>query len=520
MAGEIEISKRLVLINSVSSLAARLINVGVLVWLNQYLLREISPEEYALYPVVMSVIIFVPLATSILTSGVARYCVEAKAQSDNERVTAIVSTIMPLLLSVSLLLLVLGAIFAWKIDSVLKIPTDRLFDAQLMMGLLVASLVVRLPLVPLSAGFFITQKMVLANMIRVGSEFLRIAVLFALLFGLSTRVIWVVVAAVTADCLRGAVTQFISRRLVPELRFRIRTIRWELARELVSFGAWRFLSQLADRLRSHADVLILNQLATPVDVTSYHVGSLPRRQLGDTIAQGSMSMVPPLTALHAQQKIGALRHAYLRGGRLALWLALAVAVPAMVFCREIMHLYLDGKYPAAATVMVLLLAAFPIGYGHFMLPRMVTATASVKAFALRTIVAQSCNIGLTLYLVGALGMGAVGSALSTLVVTAFLNPILMWPLGMRLAQIRFPVWMRRTMLPGLLPGVVTLGVCLLLQRWWGAASWGDLGICVALSLITYGLVTMVVLPAEDRADLSRVIAALRSKLKIRPDRVA
>ncbi len=511
MTGEIEISKRLVLINSVSSLAARLINVGVLVWLNQYLLREISPEEYALYPVVMSVIIFVPLATSVLTSGVARYCVEAKAQSDNDRVTAIVSTIMPLLLAISSLLLVLGAIFTWQIDAVLKIPSDRLFDAQLMMGLLVVSLVVRLPLIPLSAGFFVTQKMVLANLIRVASEFFRIAVLFALLFGVSTRVIWVVVAAVAADCLRGAVTQYWSRKLVPELRFRIRAIRWELARELISFGAWRFLSQLAERLRSHADVLILNQLATPVDVASYHVGSLPRRQLGDTIAQSSMAMVPPLTALHAQQKIGALRHAYLRGGRLALWLAMLVAVPAMVFCREIVHLYLDGKYPAAATVMVLLLAAFPIGYGHFMLPRMVTATASVKAFALRTIVAQTCNIGLTLYLVGALEMGAAGSALSTLLVTVILNPILIWPLGMRIAQVTFGVWMRRTMLPGLVPSIVAVAVCFLMQHWWGAQTWFDLGVCVAVSMMVYSLVVLVVLPAEDRKDMSRLLDIVRKR---------
>lgn len=488
MTGEIEISKRLVLINSVSSLAARLINVGVLVWLNQYLLSEISPEEYALYPVVMSVIIFVPLATSVLTSGVARYCVEAKAQSDNERVTAIVSTIMPLLLAVSSLLLILGAIFTWQIDAVLKIPADRLMDAQLMMGLLVVSLVVRLPLIPLSAGFFITQKMVLANMIRVASEFFRIAVLFALLFGVSTRVIWVVVAAVAADCLRGAVTQYWSRKLVPELRFRVRAIRWKLARELVSFGAWRFLSQLAERLRSHADVLILNQLATPVDVASYHVGSLPRRQIGDTVTQGAMSLVAPMTAMHASQNTGALRNVYLRGGRIALWLSLLIAVPGIIFSREIIALYLRDRYPQAGVVMALLLAAFVVGYGHMMLPRLITATANVKAFALRTIVIQICNLALTLYLVGGLKMGAVGSALSTLMTTSILQPLIVWPLAFRIADLSLGIWLKKTFWPGLLPALIG-GIA-----WLGAGyvvpvtGWIKLGVVFGIGASVYLLV--------------------------------
>lgn len=513
MAGDIEISKRIILANSVSSILARALNVGVLVWLQQYLLDRISAEEYSLYPVVVSVMVFVPLATMILTSGIARYAVEAKAVGDRARVTHIVSTMTPLLFGASLGILIVGALFVWKIDAVLTISAHRVRDAQVMMGLLVVSTAVQLPLVPFTSGFFITQRLVLANFIRVGSDFLRMAILFTLLFGVSTRVVWVVVAAVIADSLRGVVMMRVSLRLVPELRFSIHAIRWELAREIVSFGSWRFLSQLAERLRGSADVLILNKLGTPADVTAFHIGSLPQRQLSDMMAQASMSLVPPMTAMHARGNKADLRNIYLRGGRIALWMSLIFAMPAMVYHREIMFLYLEGKYEDAGVVLLLLLAAFPIGYGHLMLPRLVTATANIRPFAIRTLFTQVINVALTLLLVGYFKLGAVGSALGTLIVSATLVPLLSWSLGFELADLKISQWARHSLWPGLVPSFAGLVVWMGIQRVLAPDTWTSLGLACVAGMLVYGwTLFLFAMSKADRSDLAKVMAAIKLRM--------
>ena len=58
METKVVISKKLVLVNAFSGVAARVINIGILLWLYQYLLKKISVEEYSLYPVLMSSIVF------------------------------------------------------------------------------------------------------------------------------------------------------------------------------------------------------------------------------------------------------------------------------------------------------------------------------------------------------------------------------------------------------------------------------------------------------------------------------
>jgi hypothetical protein len=139
MANRVEISKRLIFINSLAGIALDVANLGVLVWLYRHLLHRISQEEFALYPVVASVTAFLPLLTVVLSSGLGRYTLVAYAKGDERRVTQIVSTMFPLHLALGVLVLVTGGIFAWHIDQVLTIPPARVADARLMMLLTVLS---------------------------------------------------------------------------------------------------------------------------------------------------------------------------------------------------------------------------------------------------------------------------------------------------------------------------------------------------------------------------------------------
>ena len=271
------------MINSASSLATRMLSISVLVWLQQYLLKRIEPAEYALLPVLYSVMMFAPLITTILTSGLGRYIVEAYARHDDERVTQITSTMFPILCGAGLLFLAAGWTLAWHIGSVLDIEPEYLWDARVMMALLMFSAAIRLPVAPFGTGLFVRQKFVLQNLIQVGAEVFRLSLLFILLLGVSTRVLWVITAAVSAGMIGLIVRTTISRRLVPTLRFRPSHIHWPIARELTSFGGWSFVAQVASTIRTGADALILNKLATPLDVSCFHLGSLPMKHLQKTV---------------------------------------------------------------------------------------------------------------------------------------------------------------------------------------------------------------------------------------------
>jgi O-antigen/teichoic acid export membrane protein len=505
MTSRVEISKRLVFINSVSSAVAKILNVFVLAWLQQYLLTRISAEEYSLYPVLTSIMLFAPALTLILTSGLGRYVVAAYSNADEHRVTQIVSTMFPLLLGSGVIILAVGWILSWRVDWVFNVPPDRLWDARLMMALMVFSLAIRLPLAPFGVGLYVRQKFILENLIGVGAEFFRIGLLFILLFGVSTRVKWVVVATVSSYLLRLTIRQVLSRRLVPSLRFRIDAIQWSAAKELTSFGWWNFLSTFADTIRNAAAPIILNRMGTAVDVNCVYLGSLPHNHIREASYLMSGPLQPALTAMHTVGSKDRLKNAYLRGGRYALWAAMFVATPLMLFRNELFALYIGEPYMKSAVVMLLMLASFPLVYGNGMLPTLAYVTGQIKSWSIRGTAMHMTNLVLMLYFVGALKMGAVGAALATLLVGTIGEALLMLPLGLRMAELSRLRWIRETMIPGLLPALVTAGLWAVSKRFYTPTTWVSLGSCTAFGLACYVAVLFAFCLSEDeRRDVRRL----------------
>lgn len=509
MSDRVPISKRLVLINSVSSVLSRLISASILIWMYQYLLRRIDPAEYALLPIVMSIVNMLPLITIALTSGISRYIVEAYAKGDNWRVTQIVSTMTPLLVGTAAVITAGGVVLAFNVEHVLSIESEFLFDARLMLILMITAFAVEFAITPFQVGMYVRQRFVALDLVDLGTQLLKLTLLLSLLLGLGPRVLWVSIAACVAQLTNQAIRCVISVRLVPEAHFTPRAIHWPLTRSLLSFGGWSFIGQTADTLRNSTDPIVLNLLATPVDVNCFHIGSVAVRQLSILTRRALRPIQPVMTAMFATGAKDRLANTYLRGCRYGLWVTLLASVPLMIFSQPLIVLYAGSQYAEAAVVLTLLLAAGSIAHANnIMLIRLAKANAQIRSITLVAIVFQVSNLGLTLVLVGLLKMGATGSALATFLVTLLGHPLLL-PMAMRMTGMRLKRWFREGLGPGLLPAAIASVPWLLLRLFRTQATWHELGLCVSVGSAVY-VVTLLgfALNRDERQEARRLISAV------------
>ena len=112
MTEHVEISKRIVLINSVSAVVQKVGSVCVLIWLQQHLVRNVDTDEYALYAIVQSLMLFLPLLMLVMASSLGRFVVESSARGDAERANQVVSTAFPMCLAMAAVILAVGAALA------------------------------------------------------------------------------------------------------------------------------------------------------------------------------------------------------------------------------------------------------------------------------------------------------------------------------------------------------------------------------------------------------------------------
>lgn len=504
----IQVSKRLLLINSGSTVVRRVLSVAVLFWMHQHLIRRIPTEEYVLLPVLMSVIALTPLISSALAMGLGRYLTEAHAAGDDRRVTEITSTMTPLLASLAVLMLGGAAAFACKIDAILDIAPSQVENAQLMLILLVIGAALRVAFGPFVLGFFVRQRFVQRDMIGFAAELLRIGLLVYLLGFHGPRVLWVVVASLAAGILELAITFVLSRRLLPALRFERGAMRRDVLRPVLSFGGWHVVGQASTLLREMADPLLLNKLATAGDVVTFNLGTQVERNLRRTVQSAHAVAQPAATVLATTEQEQRLRRTWFRMSRYSLWVMLGMATPFVVFRTEFFQLYLREAFErnqAAPIVLALLMTRFLVIFAESGVGMVGMARARMRSVAGRSFLLELSNLAFALVLVGALGLGSKGSALATCCVAFVGHPLLIWRLGLNLTGARFGEWLRVSILPGLLPMLGAAPVWVAMQHYARPASWLELGQCAFAGWGAYLLVLLLTLRPEDRKDYETIV---------------
>ncbi len=500
----IEISKRLIAVNSASSAISLIVNVSILLWLQQYLLKHIPPEEYSLIPVILSIMAFAPLLSTVLTGGMARYMTVAYARGDEEEVTRICSSMFPLLLMAGVFLFLLGLILAWNIDSFLVIDPKYRFDAQIMLILMVFSTSLRLPITAFNSGFMVRQKLVWSDLIDIGCQFLRVGLLLILLFEVSTRALWVTVALVVSELVGMSITTPISMRLVPAQRFRFDMFKAALAKEITKFGGWWLLGSLSSVLKRAMDPLILNRFATAVDVTIYYIADMGPRLLLQVLTPISRPFFPILGAMYATEDFIKLRNTYTRTARYHTWVVMMIAVPAIIFSTQVMHLYLDGKYDEAGGVMAILLVVSILSAMNALGTAVALAAGDMKGLSLRGLVVQLINLMLTVLFVIYLQKGAYGSAYATLAAFILVEITLKWPFCWRIAHTRFEDWFKEVFQPTIYTAIPSVIFCLFCLKLNPPDTWFMLITFSAISAILYIVTIMMIgIRQQDKIDIHK-----------------
>lgn len=515
MSGRIVVSKKLLVINSASSIATRLISVVVLIWVQQYLLKRISVEEYSLLPIVYSIMIFVPIFTMILSSGIRRYVVEAYANNAGEQISKIVSTMFPILFMGSISLLALGGILAWKIDVVLRIAPEYVDDARIMLMLIISLEALRLSLQAFSSGLYVKQRFVLENVIKIGSECIRLALLFSLLLGFSVSVVSVVISTVVAGLLEVTILYVVSRKMLPDQRFDISKFEWSIMKDLTRFGGWSSLYGIAGMVRKASDPIILNRLSSPLEVTYFHLGSLVPNRMEVIVNQSFLGSVSPVVVgLHADGQDEKLKKLYLRLGRIAMWGVLLVIAPFLVHYEQIVTLYVGSNFLPAGTVMILLLACYPIVYGNILHTSLAHAKIRMKSLALRESASALINLILTLILVGKFQMGAIGAATSTFIVYGLGSIVIFWPFGKGMVNATWQEIWSDVFLPGIMPLFSAVLVMSVLAAQFPTDSLMSIGFNVLLGSLAYLLILWFCAKDNDKMQLKAAIQSMLQRKSV------
>ncbi len=498
-------NRRRIVVNAFGGMVARVLDITVLLWVYQHLIRRISPDEYSLLPVVSSAVMLLPLIVTTFSSGVGRFVAAAHSRGDDAEVTRVVSSVYPPLCLAVTLMVAIGTMVVWQCDALLNIPAGFLSDARLMAGLLLGTSALRLLASPLTVGLFAKERFLLINALALGGQLLKTVLLLGLLVG-STRVLWVAVAQSASDVAITISTLWFSRRCLPALRFARGTSDPALRRRLFSFGGWVTLDQVGQALYRAMDPLILNRFASAIDVGAFHLGGLPFRQILPFVRTLATPFQPVMAALHAHDREEALRNAFLRIGRYSLWMLGLMACPLIAWREPLFRLYLGPRAPLygqAPDVMFILFVAWVPFCSLQGLSTLAASREKLRGYTIITILGQLFNLGLTFYFLAILSLGAQGSALASLIALWLMYLFGQLPLALRGFRIPAARYLKEVVAEGLAPWFVGLLFCISVRSY--VTGWLSLIALGLAATVLYVGCSILLLSETERADIKHVL---------------
>nr|WP_296429922.1 hypothetical protein [Roseovarius sp. BRH_c41] len=492
-----------------ASLLGAILNLIILIWVNQFLLRRVGAEEYSLVPVLTSLMIFGELFRDAFAGGVARFLVAADASGDDTEVARIVSSMLPLLALVALIVATGGGWAVQHIDQLINVDAAHKHSAQIMLSLLVLSLCLEIAASPFSFGLFAKMRFVTLNLVNFGTLLVRIALLLVFLFGIGPQVIWLVVATVLSSLLDLAIRIYFTIRLLPAARFNHRLISRRAVATLLSFSLWTTVQGIGNIVHRATPALFLNHYSNPVDVVSFHLGNLPDLQIRKLISVGARPALPELTSVFVSGRKEALRGLFYRGGRYYLWAALFLPPSLIIFGGPLVTLYVGPNYLDAATVLIWVLGAYPLVWASAMFFQVAYASGEIRAFNILNIIVVLATLAMLWIFIVWLDMGALGAGYAFGIGSGLGHLLIIWPGSLRFIQGSWIDFIRLTLGPGCLPGLIAILICVGWTHSMALDSWAMLG--VGFCLASAGYVTTLLVCCLDAQD-KVLLGKLKSRL--------
>jgi membrane protein EpsK len=418
------------------------------------------------------------------------------------------ASMLPAMVIGAAIVLAVGALLVWGAPHALHVSTWLVRDFRMMLTLSVTIIAIRIVLIPFSIGVFVVQKHYVYHAIELGFTILKVMAILVLFLCAGTRVLWLVLAQTGTNLLAGLAIAGYSIALLPAL---IPSGKPSLALVMknLRFGGWVLLGRIGSVLYGAMDPLFLASYSTPQQVGCFHLGSLPSRRIEPFLGLTIAPLFPVMVSFFARNELDRLNSAYLRIGRYALWFLGLFVCPLFVLRGNLFGLYLRERlvdYAAAPTVMTLsLVAGLPL-YSLFGLEWLTNAHARVREYNLAYLGCQVFNLSLTWFFVARCGMGAIGSALASLIAVWVFSFGVFLPMSHRLFGISIAHYGRDTLARGILPWLPSLFLLCVLRP--HVAGWVSLMVVAGLGCLVFLGGVLLCLRPEERKDLRRVWMAV------------
>jgi O-antigen/teichoic acid export membrane protein len=478
---------------TVSNVVGKATAVGTWFLLTPFILSRLGPHGYALWVLTGSIAAYGFLLDFGIGGAIVKYVAEHGARREHHKAAELVATAQWLYIAcgvVAVAVSIVAAPFAVTALHVGAGDYDTSVKLIVLTAMNVASVIAIMPALSVLRGL---QRYDLYNLVMIFNSILEaITTITALTAGWG--VVGIVAMLVPATLVTGVAAAYLVKRIAPDLSLGWRGARVRAARQIFGFSSSLFAIDVANKMQTKTDEFIIAMLRTVNAVTPYALA----RKLGDIAELAAVQflkvIMPLASELDAADQAVKLRTLYIVASRIAMAVAVPIAVILIVIGSTILTLWVGEQYARYGTLLAVMAIGRLVATTQWPASEILLGMARHRFVAMTSIAAGVTHIVLSMLLLPRFGL--IGVSVGALVPTVVMALCVVMPFANRTLKISWSTVAREIWIPGLLPGVVAAVVLSLLQQGTAQPSLFVVGGWIVATVVTY-FAAYISMPAAE-----------------------
>jgi len=492
--------------------AAFAFNVVISFFLSPFIVHRLGNAEYGVWVLLGSLVGYMGLLDLGVRSAVMRYVARHHARGEDEDAGRVASAGLMIFTAAGLVAVTGSVVIAVLLEHLFKIPPETLLIARIVV--IVGGLNVAVSLVTGVFGGTVTamQRFDLDAVIGIAIGAVRTVTLVAALRA-GGGLLALAFIQLCCTVLQGGVYFAVTRRLYPQLRYRLHKLRRDELRTIFSFSIYSSLINLSSVLTFSLNSVIIGANLPVAMITFYAIPATLMDYTRSIISAISQTMTPRASALDGLGAHRELEKVLLQAGMISSLVALPITITFMLRGSAFIGLWMGPSYAATSGQILLILAvALSMAAG-----RQVVGSTMIGVNRHRDLVPfylgeGLINLGLSVYWIRSLGLlgVALGTAVPNLVTTLLVAPwIVHRVLGTPVRTMMTALWLRP--LAAMIPFTAATWA---VERLWPARGLLTFfaGVAVTLPVAAAGAWFLAISPAERSSLAASLRRLVRSTL--------
>lgn len=322
-----------------------LFSLVVSLYTSRVVLNALGVTDYGINNVVAGVIALLGFVTGSLSGATSRFLTYDLGTDDSEKLRSTFGSIMAIHIMLAGAIIVFGeTIGLWLLNYKLVIPEERMFAAQCIYQLSIASAVISVVSSPYNAVIIAHEKMGAFAYISIFDVVMKLAIAFLIVVIPFDRLIFYNIFFFCVGIIVRIIYGVYCSRNFDEVHAKIR-LNWKEAKPIFTFAAWTMNGNLAVIGYTQGLNILLNMFFGPAINAARGIAVQVQSVLSGFTSNFQMALNPQITKSYAKSDFDRIHELVILSSKFSFFLLLFLSLPVVFEASLVLHWWL-GQVPA------------------------------------------------------------------------------------------------------------------------------------------------------------------------------